>query len=151
MTPPGDDDPVDDFSSPACSMREADDVYMGYASKDELARILDELLQAARAVARVALESAGVALDAPILARWQTIQRDEARWCAMLAGHLKARAASVSSKLDDCYGEAMAIAAPAERLAFLSRHQAARAQKLRVLLPRVRDPRLHADLNEMLR
>jgi hypothetical protein len=151
MTHPGDDDLNDDFSSPACSMREADDVYMGYAAKDELARFLDELLQAERAAAQVALESARAAGDAPIGAVLQTMQRDEARWSAMLLGHLKARAEVLASKGGACYDDAMAIADLDERVAFLRANQAALAQKLREMLPRVRDERLHADLSEMLR
>ena len=50
-------------SSPACAMREADDVYMGYAGRDELAEALGRLL-------------AATAADGP--------------WRAMLAGHLAA-------------------------------------------------------------
>ncbi len=36
-------------SSPACSMHEADDAYMGYAGKEELTAILTDLLEAERA------------------------------------------------------------------------------------------------------
>ena len=36
-------------SSPACLAHEADDAYMGYATKDELASFLNELLEAERA------------------------------------------------------------------------------------------------------
>src|SRR5207237_908286 len=50
-----------ELSSPACSMHEADDQYMGYASKDELITFLNELLEAERAGARVTLESARAA------------------------------------------------------------------------------------------
>ena len=39
MTNQSDDDPAVEFSSPACSMHEADDAYMGYAGKDELTRL----------------------------------------------------------------------------------------------------------------
>ena len=33
-------------ASPACLAHEADDAYMGYASKDEIAAFLNELLEA---------------------------------------------------------------------------------------------------------
>ena len=39
-------------------MHEADDVYMGYAGKDELTAILTEFLEAERAGARVAHDRA---------------------------------------------------------------------------------------------
>ena len=45
----------------------------------------------------------------------------------------------------------MAIADVGERMALLNRNQEALAQKLRAMLPRVRDERLHADLTGMLR
>lgn len=40
------------FDSPACSMHEADDAYMGFVGPDELAPLLQELLEAERAGAR---------------------------------------------------------------------------------------------------
>src|SRR5690349_511941 len=61
MTNRADDDPEVEVSSPACSMHEADDAYMGYAGKDELITFLNELLEAERAGARVTLESARTA------------------------------------------------------------------------------------------
>jgi hypothetical protein len=36
-------------ASPACLAHEADDTYMGYASRDEIAAFLNELLEAERA------------------------------------------------------------------------------------------------------
>ncbi len=58
MTQRRDDDATDQVSSPACSMHEADDAYMGYAEKDELTALLNELLEAERAGVRVTFESA---------------------------------------------------------------------------------------------
>ncbi|MFD0387656.1 hypothetical protein ACFQ4K_07185 [Tistrella bauzanensis] len=42
---PNGDDPVD-LSSAPCAMREADDVYMGYAPRDEIVAALTDLLSA---------------------------------------------------------------------------------------------------------
>jgi len=91
MTDHRDDDPPATLSSPACSMSEADDVYMGYAGKAELLALLNELLEAERAGARVALESARAAPEGPIRALLDLVHHDEGRWCAMLLGHIKAR------------------------------------------------------------
>jgi hypothetical protein len=44
--------PPSEPSSPACSMREADDAYMGFAGKEEIETLLRELLAAERALAR---------------------------------------------------------------------------------------------------
>ena len=151
MTNRSDDQPAVEVSSPACSMREADDAYMGYAGKDELIAFLNELLEAERAGARVTLESARAADTGPIAELMWTIQRDEARWCAMLVRHIKALGASPSPKVGGFYAKAMAIADLGERIAFLNRGQGWVARKLREALPRVRDNPLHTDLREMLR
>ena len=45
MTKPSIDDRTVDVSSPACSMHEASDAYMGYVDRDELIVSLDELLE----------------------------------------------------------------------------------------------------------
>lgn len=151
MTKRTDDDPAVEVSSPACSMHAADDGYMGYAGKDELIGFLNELLEAEHAGARVTLESARDAAGGAIAELMRSIQRDEARWCAMLAGHVKALGAAPSPKTGDFYGRAMAIADLGERLTFLNRGQGWVVRKLRELLPRVRSDQLHADLSQMLR
>ena len=149
MTNRSEDEPAE-LSSPACSMREADDAYMGYAEKAELAAFLNELLEAERAGARVTLQSARAASAGPIANLMWTIQRDEARWCAMLIRHLKALGETPSTKVGAFYDKAMAIPDLAARIAFLNRGQGWVVRKLREILPRVCDDRLHADFAEML-
>jgi len=151
MTKPTQDDPAAEPSSPACAMHEADDAYMGYAGKDELIAFLNELLEAERAGARVTLESARAAGNGPLAGLLQAIQRDEARWCAMLLGHIKALGAAPSWKTGAFYEKAMAIADLGERVIFLNRGQGWVVRKLREMLPRLRDERLHRDIAEMLR
>jgi Domain of unknown function (DUF6306) len=151
MTSPKDNVSASEPSSPACSMHEADDVYMGYAGKDELTAILAELLDAERAGVRVAHESALTARGGALGELMLAIEKDDARWCAMLAGHLRMLGPPPSSKLGAFYEKAMAISDLGERIAFLNRGQGWVVRKLRELLPRVRDNSLHADLSEMLR
>jgi hypothetical protein len=88
MTNRSEDEPAE-LSSPACSMSEADDTYMGYAGRAELVGFLNELLEAERAGARVTLKSAREAGAGPVAKLLWTIQRDEARWCAMLIRPIK--------------------------------------------------------------
>ena len=151
MTDPTKPAPKPVLSSPACSMAEADDAYMGYAGPDELAAFLNELLEAERAGSRVTLLSAREAASGPIAELMLAIQGDEARWCGMLARHLERRGATVSADIGAFYQKAMAIPDLKARLVFLNRGQGWVARKLREILPRVRDDRLHADLAEMLR
>ena len=140
-----------ELSSPACSMHEADDQYMGYAGRDELITFLNELLEAERAGAQVTLESARAAGSGPISDLMRTVQQDEARWCGMLLGHIKALGKVPSPRVGALYGKAMAIADLAERITFLNRGQGWVVRKLREMLPRVRNDRLYADLSGMLR
>lgn len=151
MTHRPEDEPTPEANSPACSMHEADDAYLGFAGKDELIASLNELLEAERAGARVTSKSARAAAGGPLTALLRAIERDEARWCAMLHRHVTALGATPSAQVGAFYGKAMAVADLGERLAFLNRGQGWVVRKLRELLPRVRDDRLHADLAEMLR
>ncbi|MGE3283117.1 MAG: DUF6306 domain-containing protein [Alphaproteobacteria bacterium] len=144
-------DETAESSSPACSMNDADNVYMGYMAQDELIVFLSELLEAERAGARVTLESARAAGSGPIAQLMSDIQRDEARWCAMLARHLKAVGVTPSARVGAFYEKAIAIGDLSERIAFLNRGQGWVARKLRKALPRIRNDHVHADLTEMLR
>src|SRR5205814_6870729 len=125
----------------------------GYPGKNELIAFLNELLEAERAGGRVTitLESARAAGSGPIFDLMRAIQRDEARWCGMLLGHIKALGEVPSPQFGAFYGKAMSIADLAERITFLNRGQGWVVRKLREMLPRVRNDRLHADLSEMLR
>jgi nitronate monooxygenase len=117
----------------------------------ELVALLDELLEAERAGARVTLESVRTAADAPTAALLMAIHRDEARWCGMLLRHIKAAGKVPSTKVGAFYGKAMAIADLGERIVFLNRGQGWVVRKLRDMLTRVGDDSLRADLTEMLR
>jgi Domain of unknown function (DUF6306) len=141
----------DGGGSPACAMHEADDAYMGYADRQHLVAFLNELIEAERAGARVTLETARAAGNGPIGELMQTIERDEARWCGMLRRHLEGLGAPVSLVVGAFYDKAMAIDDLGARIIFLNRGQGWVVRKLREMLPRVRDDRLHADLVEMLR
>lgn len=151
MTNRPDDEPAIEVSSPACSIDEGDDAYMGYAPKDEVIIFLNELLEAERAGARVTLESAREAGIGPIADLMQMVHRDEARWCAMLLRHIKAFGVTPSPKTGTFYDKAMAVADLGDRITFLNRGQGWVVRKLREMLPRVRDQGLHSDLAEMLR
>lgn len=146
----GADEPVEQ-SSPACSMHEASDAYMGYAGREELVAALNELLEAERAGARVASETARDAGEGTLAALMRALRKDESRWCAMLSGHIKARGGVPSDRVGAFHAKAMAIADLGARVDVLSRGQEWMVRRLQQLLPRVRDDRLHADLNEMLR
>jgi hypothetical protein len=123
---------------------------MGYAASDEIARFLNELLEAERAGTGVALKSAQVARGTRFEALLGDVHRDEARWCAMLLRQLKALDMPASTRVGAFQDKALAIESLPERIAFLNRGQGWVVRKLREMLPKVRDDGLHRDLAEML-
>jgi hypothetical protein len=137
-------------SSPACLAHEADDAYMGYASRSEIVAFLNELLEAERAGTGVALRSGQAAAGTAYADLLHDIHRDEARWCAMLLKQLKVLGEPPSSRIGAFQEKAMAIEGLPERIAFLNRGQGWVVRKLREMLPKVRDDSLHRDLTEML-
>jgi hypothetical protein len=138
-----------DPASPVCYATEADDSYMGYATRDEILAALGALIEAERAGARVTRHSHKAAPNAGLAELMLAIHADEARWCAMLHQQIRRLGGIPSQRCGAFYGKAMAIADPLERLAFLNRGQAWVVRALDQLLPRVRDDALHAALHEM--
>jgi hypothetical protein len=123
----------------------------GYSiDRADLIAFLNELLEAERAGARVALESAAEASEPGIVALLKNIQHDEGYWCAMLFRHIKLMGGEPSLRIGAFHGKAMAIRDLKERIAFLNRGQGWVVRKLREVTPRVRDAALHADLAHML-
>lgn len=142
--------PPDEPASPTCYARQADDAYMGYLDRDELVETLNVLLEAERAGVRVGARLVQMADDPPSTALTRTIRRDEAHWCDVLTRALRRLDATPSGKVGDFYGKAMAIKGFEARLAFVNRGQGWVVRKLKEILPKVRDDRLHADLKAML-
>jgi Domain of unknown function (DUF6306) len=112
----------------------AGDSYMGYAGKDELIGFLNELLEAERAGARFTFESARAAGSDRIAELLRAIQRDEARRCGMLLGHIEALGEIPSRQIGAFYGKAMAISDVAEGIRLLNRSQGWVVRKLRQML-----------------
>jgi nitronate monooxygenase len=141
-------DAAAELASPACSAREMDDRYMGFAGRDEMLAALNELLEAERAGARVTLVTAKEAAEGlkPLV---MAIHRDEARWCGALIRAIQEVGGKPSQKTGAFYDKAMAIADLSQRLTFLNRGQGWVVRKLEALLPTVRDDRIHADLTAM--
>lgn len=123
---------------------------MSDTKRGAIVTALDELLEAERAGARVALASAkGLPAQAALGTLIHAIHHDEAHWCAMLAGEIERLDAQPSPRCGDFYDKAMAIADITERMAFLNRGQYWVVRKLDALLPLVADKTLRARLADM--
>ncbi len=111
---------------------------------------LNELLEAERAGARVALETAREITAPDLVALVQDIHNDEVHWCGMLMRTVQSLGGTPSSTTGAFYGKSMAIADVDERLKFLNRGQAWVVRKLQALIPRIVDASARADLDRML-
>nr|WP_071333764.1 DUF6306 domain-containing protein [Burkholderia contaminans] len=120
------------------------------AQRDALLALLNELLEAERAGARVASETAAE-IDDPELHRLVVgIRQDEAHWCAVLVDAIRSLDATPTHAAGAFYEKAMAIDGLPERLAFLNRGQRWVVRKLQALLPTLMQPNMHHALTQML-
>ena len=111
---------------------------------------LNELLEAERAGARVARETAAaIGANHDWQALVSDIQHDEVHWCGMLMKAICAMGATPSDQTGAFHGKAMAIAELGERMAFLNRGQAWVVRRLQALLPRLTDEGIRQDLQAM--
>lgn len=93
------------------------------AQRDALLAVLDELLEAERAGARVASETAAEIRDPEFHRLVGGIRLDEAHWCSVLVDAIRSLNATPTRKTGAFYEKAMAIDDLAERMAFLNRGQ----------------------------
>jgi nitronate monooxygenase len=143
-----DEDP--EPASRICYARQSDDVYAGFAPREEILVFLNELLEAERAGARITARTALDARDETLAALMQDIRRDEAHWCAMLLKWISVLNGTASPRIGDFYGKCLAISDLHERARFINRGQGWVVKRLKAMLPRIRDDALHADLVAML-
>ncbi len=137
-------------ASPVCYADEADDAYMGFASRVEIITFLNMLLEAERAGARITAKTATDTQNADLSALMKQVHGDEARWCAMLLGWIRRLDGEASPKVGDFYEKCLAYGDLLERAAFINRGQGWVVRKLREMLPKIRDNQMHADLSDML-
>ena len=116
----------------------------------EVLVVLNELLEAERAGARVAMETAREISDPDLCALVTDIHQDEVHWCGMLMRTIRTLDGTPSSATGAFWGKAMAIPDVGERLKFLNRGQAWVVRKLQALIPLVEDAGARADLDSML-
>lgn len=120
------------------------------ASRDEVLEALNELLEAERAGARVAMETAREIPPSALASLVQDIHKDEVRWCGMLMRTINGLEGTPSSVTGAFWGKAMAIPDLEQRLSFLNRGQAWVVRRLSALIPRIQDAQVRADLAAML-
>lgn len=120
------------------------------AQRDALLALLNELLEAKRAGARVASETAAAIDDSELHRLVASIRRDEAHWCAIVVDAIRSLDATPTHATGAFYEKAMAIEDLPGRLAFLNRGQRWVVRKLQALLPTLAQPDMHHALTQML-
>ncbi|KWK85982.1 2-nitropropane dioxygenase [Burkholderia ubonensis] len=120
------------------------------AQRDALLAVLDELLEAERAGARVASGTAAEIHDPDLHRLVAGIRLDEAHWCSVLVDAIRSLNATPTRKTGAFYEKAMAIDDLSERMAFLNRGQRWVVRKLQALLPTLDNPEIHHALTLML-
>jgi hypothetical protein len=138
------------YASPACQLHEVDPVYLGYASRDEILALLNELLEAERAGARGAREMSAMGDSAPTRQALHDVARDEARFCAMLFGHITRLGETPSKRTGAFHEKLAALDTLDDRLQLLNRGQGWVVRKLAEAVPTIADDGLRADLQAML-
>lgn len=137
-------------TSSVCYGKDADPNYIGYLQRDELLAFLNQMLEAERAGARLAMHAVKDVCDPGTRSLAQAIQRDEARRCVMLRRVIRERGGAPSEKTSAFYEQAIAIADLSVRVRFLNRGQRWVVRKLCEALPKIRDDGLHNRLTAML-
>ena len=116
---------------------------MDALSRNDLLGFLNMMLEAERAGAKALLHIARDTRDADVAALAKDIQKDEARWCAMLTMAIRNLGGDPSAKTGQFYEKVMAIAEDGARLDLVNRGQDWVVRKLSEMLPKITDPQLY--------
>jgi len=138
------------YSSPACLLHEMDGPYAGYLASAELIELLNTLLDGELAVGEVARAGVPESSTPKVLHVLEVAECDANRFAAMLKSYIRSLGGEPGERAAAYQGNAKASQGFAERLTLLNEGQDGIVRKLNEALPRVRDDRLHAALNEML-
>lgn len=139
-------------ASPTCAFGQGHPAYFGFMGPEEVLDLLNVLLESERAGTKGAsalrLKHERIS---PLSKTMRDVARDEARFCTMLARHIKRLGGTPTQKTGAFYEKLMAIDGDKERVSFLNRGQGWVVRKLRDAIPKIQDSWLHHDLKDMLR
>src|SRR5262245_16030271 len=139
------------YASPACSAHEIAPDYFGEIpalTDEEVVGLLNVLLEAERAGAKVlAAFLDEYERDTPAWRQVSSVQRDEAKNCAILIDLIKRLNRSPSDATGDFLGKALAVEGKVARLKFLNRGQQWVARKIGEALPQIKQKDIHAALS----
>ncbi len=153
MAAPSNDDAAARPRQPAsapCYMHEADPSYFGYLTDAEIIPILNQLLEAERAGAHGVAEMAWQISTPDQRFTLRAVATDEARFCAMLHGHIERLGGDASSSTGAFLEKLRGVPGEQDKITLLNKGQGWVARRLREILPKIRDTALIKDLKVML-
>ena len=119
-------------------------------SRDDVLALLNTLLEAERAGAKVlAAFLDDYARDSAAWRQVSTVQRDEAKNCAILIELIRRLEGTPSGATGEFLGKALAVEGRIARLKFLNRGQGWVARKIREALPEIGDADVRRALSTM--
>jgi len=141
-----------DFSGSAfaCFLGRSDEPDPGTLSRIETLALLILLLEGERAGARGVDEMTRQATDPEHRMILRDVARGEARFCAMLTGHIKRLGGAPSAQTGRFYAKLAALWRTDDRLDLLERGQGWVVRKLSDAMSTISDDALREDLAEML-
>ena len=142
------EDTDDAFASPPCLQHEVQGLDARMDTPAVLAE-LNRLLEGERAGARGLRDTADAFGEPALIALLKDVGRDEARYCAMLTGHIERLGGTPSRTTGVFYDKLMGRPDAQARLRLLDRGQKAVVDSLNSLLTQTLDRTLRQDLEEM--
>lgn len=137
------------FASPPCQMHEQDPAWLGYMADSEIVERLNELLAAERAGARVCARYSGDLPDGHAAVLLRGVGHAEGHWVQMLGHHIRRLGGDPTGATGDFYGKALERKGMRTRLEYLNRGQQWVVRRLDEMIPKIADPELRRDLEDM--
>lgn len=139
------------FASNVCYAAEADDLYMGYAPRDEILTILNGLLEAKRGSARAAIRIATTLKHKTTRKLMNRAYDEDAESCRALGEAITLLGGTPSRRISDAYETIMRLDTTLKRISALQKIQCRIVEQTRQLLPRVRSDRVYGCLVNLIR
>jgi len=142
---------INEPNSSPCQMADTDPAYHGFLPREEVLTLLNTLLSAERAGAKIC----GDTLQQPEAKPWahflEQVKQDEVESCRGLIFSILLLGGHAGTDVGDFYEKCMAIADLPARLQLLDKGQLWVVRKIREALPKISHPGVQTQLREMLR
>jgi hypothetical protein len=146
MSGSGDSDEIRPPSSPVCY---ADEPAANPLAAEEIVALLNELLEGERAGAQGLVRLAERQASPPLAELLREVARDEGRFCVMLNAEIRRLGGTPTTRTGIFLDKLLAREGLAAQLDLLDRGQSAVARMIHAALPRISDPALLANLEDM--